>query len=64
MNRANRVAQIERELKALPVGHSKVIEWESVTRWSENVYEIGTWGRLYAQRSFEAATAALTPNGL
>jgi hypothetical protein len=48
------------ELKALPIGHSKMIRWECVTRWSENVYEVGTWGKLYSMTDFESTLTKLT----
>lgn len=32
------------ELLAMKVGHAKMIAWEAVVRWSENKWEIGTWG--------------------
>lgn len=36
---------IESELKSLPIGRVRVIAWRSVVRWSEDAYEIGTWGK-------------------
>jgi hypothetical protein len=37
--------QIENELRSLPVGDTRVIAGEAVTRWTENSWEIGTWGK-------------------
>jgi hypothetical protein len=53
----NRKLSIANELKALTVGHSKMIAWECVTRWSETVYEIGTYGK--KQSDFNATLEAL-----
>jgi hypothetical protein len=39
---------IERELKELSIGKTRIIAWETVTRWAEDVYEIGTWGKKQA----------------
>jgi hypothetical protein len=35
---------IKCELEELEVGKSKMVAWEAVTRWSEDSFEIGTWG--------------------
>lgn len=36
---------MEHELNSLTVGHTKNINGHVVTRWSENSFEVGTWGR-------------------
>ena len=36
-----------RTLEAMTVGCTKVINGHAVTRWSQNAFEIGTWGRAY-----------------
>ncbi len=33
------------ELESLPIGKTRMIAWEAVTHWAEDVYEIGTWGK-------------------
>ena len=41
----NRAQRIEAELTGLPVGKTRMIAWECVTRWSETTWEVGTWGK-------------------
>ncbi len=36
---------IEHELRDLPIGKTRMIAWEAVTRWTEETWEIGTWGK-------------------
>ncbi len=38
-------AYIEREIESLPVGKTRMIAWEAVTRWADDAFEIGTWGK-------------------
>jgi len=44
-NAGNRVEWISEELRALPIGRTRMIAWEAVTRWAEDSFEIGTWGK-------------------
>ena len=50
---------IERELKGLGIGKTRVIAWECVTRWSENLFEIGTYGIDYKQMDFDSTVSKL-----
>lgn len=36
---------IQREIESLPVGKTRMIAWEAVTRWADDAFEIGTWGK-------------------
>lgn len=45
MTTLSRRNRIEQELKDLPIGKARVIAWETVVRWTESTWEIGTWGK-------------------
>lgn len=53
---------MEHELNSLTVGHTKNINGHVVTRWSENSFEVDTWGRKTV--TFGQALAAVTGSGL
>jgi len=36
---------MEHELSTLKNGYTKVINGQAVTRWSDDFFEVGTWGR-------------------
>jgi hypothetical protein len=44
---------IQRELQGLSIGHARVIAWEAVIRWSEDLFEIGTYNKPVNQRTLE-----------
>ena len=43
--------RIDAELESLPIGKTRMIAWEAVTRWSADSFEIGTWGKKTASKA-------------
>ena len=50
---------IHRELAQIPIRHTKVILGLTVTRWSADKYEVGTWGKAANCFSCESAVDAI-----
>lgn len=38
-------ANVERTLINMPIGKTRGVYNSTVTRWSKDVFEVGTWGR-------------------
>lgn len=43
------------EFEDLPVGKTRMIGWEAVTRWADDCFEIGTWGVASSGLTLEVA---------
>jgi hypothetical protein len=53
-----RHTKMKQQLQAMKIGFTKVVNGIAVTRWSEDKFEVGTWGR--KTQSIDDAVLALT----
>ena len=51
------IANVQAELLDMPVGMTRAVSGVTITRWSDEVFEVGTWGR--AENNMGSEHAAL-----